>query len=333
LREEFEIDVRVMGISGSSRMHLSDTAIDLDSWQDDYQSYSEPTDLTRFADHLADSYLPNTVIIDATASEVPPAHYLEWMQKGIHIITPNKKLGSGPLDQYLELRQFQRESFIHFFYEATVGAGLPVIATLKHLVDTGDHITRVEGIFSGTLSYIFNSLTPDRTFSDVVAEAKQLGYTEPDPRDDLAGMDVARKVTILAREAGMMLELDDVAVQSLVPAPLQNVATAQEFMQQLPQYDGDVAQQLTEAEEAGECLRFVGVVDVAHGQGSVELRRYPKSHPFAQLSGSDNIIAFTTQRYSQQPLIIRGPGAGAEVTAGGVFSDLLRLAAYLGAPS
>ena len=167
----------------------------------------------------------------------------------------------------------------------------------------------------------------------MVGAAKAAGYTEPDPRDDLAGMDVARKVTILARECGLDLELESVAVQSLVPEPLRGCATAEEYMSRLPEFDGEVGEMLAAAEAAGECLRFVGVVDVANGTGSVELRRYPKDHPFAQLNGSDNIIAFTTQRYSAQPLIIRGPGAGAEVTAGGVFSDLLRLAAYLGAPS
>ncbi|DBA71735.1 TPA: Bifunctional aspartokinase/homoserine dehydrogenase 1, chloroplastic [Trebouxia sp. C0005] len=333
LGAEYNMDVRVLGITGSRQMMLSEHGINLEEWEEQYSGQAEAVDMARFADHLANSYIPNTVIIDATASEAPPALYLQWMQKGIHIITPNKKLGSGPLDQYLALRHFQRESYIHFFYEATVGAGLPVIATLKHLVDTGDRILKVEGIFSGTLSYIFNMFSQDKPFSEIVTEAKALGYTEPDPRDDLAGMDVARKVTILAREAGLNLELDDVAVQSLVPAPLQNVASADDFMQQLPQYDADLAQQVSEADAAGECLRFVGVVDCVQSSGSVELKRYPKRHPFAQLSGSDNIIAFTTQRYQQQPLIIRGPGAGAEVTAGGVFSDLLRLAAYLGAPS
>ncbi|CAL8471282.1 g10824 [Coccomyxa elongata] len=333
LRDEFDIDVRVLGIMSSSRMLLSETALDLSTWRQQFQEEGQAADMGAFADHLANHYVPNSVVVDATASEVPATRYLEWMQKGLHIITPNKKLNSGPLQQYLALRQFQRESYIHYFYEATVGAGLPVIATLRHLVETGDKILRVEGIFSGTLSYIFNSLAPGTPFSDVVAQAKALGYTEPDPRDDLAGMDVARKVTILARETGMMVELADVPVESLVPEPLRDIKSADEFMAALPQYDADMAARLEEASAAGECLRFVGVVDCQAGAGSVELRRYPLSHPFAQLQGSDNIIAFTTQRYKNQPLIVRGPGAGAEVTAGGVFSDLLRLAAYLGAPS
>jgi aspartokinase/homoserine dehydrogenase 1 len=186
---------------------------------------------------------------------------------------------------------------------------------------------------SGTLSYIFNNFEGTRAFSDVVSEAKEAGYTEPDPRDDLSGTDVARKVIILARESGLKLELSDIPVRSLVPEALRSCSTADEYMQKLPSFDQDWARESKDAEAAGEVLRYVGVVDLVNKEGQVELRRYKKDHPFAQLSGSDNIIAFTTSRYKEQPLIVRGPGAGAEVTAGGVFSDILRLASYLGAPS
>lgn len=334
LQNVYKLDIRVLGIASSSKMLLSDGPIDLGKWREEFSSKAEPVDLGRFAEHLSSNYVPNTVIVDATASDGPPAHYLDWMRRGIHVITPNKKLNSGPLARYAELKAHQRTSYIHFFYEATVGAGLPVIATLQHLVGSGDRVDRIEGIFSGTLSYIFNTFGTDgRNFSEVVAAARAAGYTEPDPRDDLAGADVARKVTILARECGMEVELDQVPVQSLVPEALRGCASAEEYMARLPEHDAEMGKMLAEAEAAGECLRYVGVVDMTSGKGSVELRRYPKDHAFAQLTGSDNIIAFTTQRYSKQPLIIRGPGAGAEVTAGGVFSDLLRLAAYLGAPS
>ena len=334
LQDKYKLDIRVLGIAGQSKMLLSDEPIDLSTWKEDYATKAEPVDLDKFAQHLSSNYIPNTVIIDCTASEGPPEKYLSWMRHGIHVITPNKKLTSGPLKTYKELKAHQRTSFIHFFYEATVGAGLPVIATLQHLVGSGDKVERIEGIFSGTLSYIFNTFgTDDRTFSQVVSAAREAGYTEPDPRDDLAGMDVARKVTILARECGLDLELSDIPVESLVPPALRDCATAAEYMSRLPEFDTEMGVMLAEADAAGECLRYVGVVDVASGKGSVELRRYPKDNAFAQLSGSDNIIAFSTYRYNAQPLIIRGPGAGAEVTAGGVFSDLLRLAAYLGAPS
>lgn len=334
LKEEFNIDLRVMGIIGSEKMILSNSGVDLTKWRELQNEKAEVADLNRFTQHVhGNEFIPNTVLVDCTADSNVANHYYDWLCKGIHVITPNKKANSGPLDRYLKLRAQQRQSYTHYFYEATVGAGLPIISTLRGLLETGDKILRIEGIFSGTLSYIFNNFVGARSFSDVVTEAKQAGYTEPDPRDDLSGTDVARKVIILARESGLRLELSDIPVQSLVPEPLKACKSAEEFMQQLPKYDEELAKQRNTAEATGEVLRYVGVVDAIECKGTVELKRYSKDHPFAQLSGSDNIIAFTTMRYKNQPLIVRGPGAGAQVTAGGIFSDILRLASYLGAPS
>ncbi|KAM7256040.1 hypothetical protein ACFE04_011781 [Oxalis oulophora] len=334
LKEEFNIDLRVMGITGTRKMLLSDAGIDLSRWRDLLKENGEAADLKRFAEHVhGNHFIPNTVLVDCTADTNVASYYYDWLRKGIHVITPNKKANSGPLDQYLRLRALQRQSYTHYFYEATVGAGLPIISTLRGLLETGDKILRIEGIFSGTLSYLFNNFVGEQSFSEVVSEAKQAGYTEPDPRDDLSGTDVARKVIILARESGLKLELSDIPVQSLVPEPLRACTSVEEFMQKLPQFDEAVAAERQTAEDAGEVLRYVGVVDTVNQKGQVELRRYKKDHPFAQLSGSDNIIAFTTSRYKEQPLIVRGPGAGAQVTAGGIFSDILRLASYLGAPS
>ncbi|KAB1210963.1 Bifunctional aspartokinase/homoserine dehydrogenase, chloroplastic [Morella rubra] len=335
LKEEFNIDLRVMGITGSRTMLLSDMGIELSRWRELQKEKGEAADLEKFVQHVhGNHFIPNTVLVDCTADSVVASHYYDWLRKGIHVITPNKKANSGPLDQYLELRALQRQSYTHYFYEATVGAGLPIISTLRGLLETGDKISKIEGVFSGTLSYIFNSFIGKRAFSEVVAEAKQAGYTEPDPRDDLSGTDVARKVIILARESGLKLELSDIPVENLVPEPLRASASAEEFMRQLPQFDQDMTKKLKDAEDAGEVLRFVGVVDLVKQKGVVQLRTYKKDHPFAHLSGSDNIIAFTTRRYGEkQPLIVRGPGAGAQVTAGGIFSDILRLASYLGAPS
>ncbi|KAF9603536.1 hypothetical protein IFM89_037017 [Coptis chinensis] len=334
LKEDFNIDLRVMGITSSRTMVLCDQGIDLSGWRELQKETGEMADLEKFTQHLHENQLSsNMVMVDCTADSNVASRYYDWLHKGIHVITPNKKANSGPLDKYLKLRSLQRQSHTHYFYEATVGAGLPIISTLRGLQETGDKILRIEGVFSGTLSYIFNSFKGERAFSEVVAEAKQAGYTEPDPRDDLSGTDVARKVIILARESGLKLELADIPVQSLVPEPLQTSSTAEQFMQQLPQFDQDMARERHDAETVGEVLRYVGVVDAVNNKGSVELRRYKKDHPFARLSGSDNIISFTATRYKDHPLIIIGPGAGAQVTAGGVFSDILRLASYLGAPS
>ncbi|KAJ6825087.1 bifunctional aspartokinase/homoserine dehydrogenase 1, chloroplastic-like isoform X2 [Iris pallida] len=334
LKEKLNIDLRVMGITGTRTMILSNLGIDLTKWKELQKEEAQVADLEKFAQHVHENhFFPNTVMVDCTADTRVANHYFDWLCKGIHVITPNKKANSGPLDRYLKLRTQQRKSYTHYFYEATVGAGLPIISTLQGLLETGDKILSIEGIFSGTLSYIFNNFKGTRTFSDVVAEAKEAGFTEPDPREDLSGTDVARKVIILARESGLKLELSDIEIVNLVPEPLRENLSIEEFMHQLPKFDGDLTKERNDAEAAGEVLRYVGAVDVSKEQGSVKLRRYSKDHPFAQLSGSDNIIAFTTMRYKNQPLIIRGPGAGAEVTAGGVFSDILRLASYLGAPS
>ncbi|XP_056164211.1 bifunctional aspartokinase/homoserine dehydrogenase 1, chloroplastic-like isoform X1 [Syzygium oleosum] len=342
LKEDFNIDLRVMGIAGSRSMLLSEASIDnsgcrgidLSQWQELLKEKGEVANLEKFVQHVhGNGFIPNTVIVDCTADSVVASHYYNWLRRGIHVITPNKKANSGPLDQYLKLRALQRQSYTHYFYEATVGAGLPIVSTLRGLLETGDKILRIEGIFSGTLSYIFNNFIGERSFSEVVAEAKQAGYTEPDPRDDLSGTDVQRKVIILARESGLKLELSDIPVDNLVPEPLRTSASAEEFMEKLPQFDQEWTNKQQEAEAAGKVLRYVGVVDLLNHRGAVELRTYKKDDAFAQLSGTDNIIAFTTTRYSKQPLIVRGPGAGAQVTAGGIFSDILRLASYLGAPS
>eukprot|EP00884_Botryococcus_braunii_P022066 jgi/Botrbrau1/8543/Bobra.0359s0007.2 len=257
------------------------------------------------------------------------------MAAGIDIVTPNKRFGSGPATRYMDVMGLVQQRRARFLAEASVGAGLPVLSTLQSLLLTGDRIHRIEGIFSGTLSFIFNNFGKGQPFSDIVAKARELGYTEPDPRDDLSGTDVARKVVILARMCGVQasecVELGDVAVDSLVPAALRSAATAEAFLSGLQQFDGDMAQQAKDAAANGAALRYIGCYDASTGACSVGLKAFPKSHPFCQLSGSDNIISFTTDRYQEQPLIVRGPGAGAQVTAAGVFSDILQIARYHGA--
>jgi aspartokinase/homoserine dehydrogenase 1 len=201
---------------------------------------------------------------------------------------------------------------------------------LHDLVQTGDQVLRIEGVLSGTLSYIFNVFDGTKPFSGIVRDARAKGYTEPDPRDDLSGMDVGRKLVILAREMGLDLELANVRIESLVPESLRR-GSVEEFLGRLPEHDHAMMELFNQAQERREVLRYVGVVD-PKGGCSVELRSYPRSHAFAGTSGSDNIVAFQTKRYHTQSLIVQGPGAGPDVTAGGVFADLLRLASYLGGP-
>lgn len=329
LKQDLKIDLRVRAIADSKRMITHDLEIDLGNWEEPLANSSSKVDLTAFAQTIRADHLPHAVIIDCTASEAIARLYPSWLNAGLHVITPNKKANTQAMDLYRELRAAVASSQRHYLYETTVGAGLPIINSLRELVRTGDKVLEIEGILSGTLSYIFNTFSSSKPFSKVVLEAKSLGYTEPDPRDDLSGTDVARKLVILAREMGLELELGDVAIDPLLPAELRT-GTVDEFLAKLPAHDGAFLDMLKKANDQNQILRFVGRID-EKGKASVGLRAYSKDHAFARLNATDNIVAFRTTRYAQ-PLIVQGPGAGPAVTAGGVFADILRLSSYLGAP-
>jgi len=331
LKSDVHIDLRVRGICSSSKMLLGDDdGIDLSTWEAQWAK-AQPLDMDVFVDHVQADHLPHAVLVDCTASDDVAAHYPSWLQRRLHIVTPNKKASAGPQQLVRDMAQ-SRKRHTHYFYEGTVGAGLPILQTLRSLQQTGDEVLRIEGVFSGTLSYLFNTFDANTPFSSLVEGARAQGFTEPDPRDDLSGMDVARKVLILARELGLALDIDDIDVESLTPAALRAEPDVDVFLQKLKDFDADIEGKRKAAADDNKVLRYVGVVE-KDGSCKVELRALPQSHAFAGLTGSDNIIAFTTSRYREQPLIVRGPGAGPEVTAGGVFSDLLRLCAHLGAQS
>jgi aspartokinase/homoserine dehydrogenase 1 len=310
-------------------MLLADQQIPMSKWEQQWVDSTTTLNLEKFTSHLQSDAIPHSVIIDCTSNEDVVAHYPNWLNQGIHIITPNKKAGSGSLDRFQEIHRSSERKNAHFYYEATVGAGLPIMTTLRDLIQTGDEIISIEGIFSGTLSYLFSEFSEGRKFSEIVLDAKQKGFTEPDPRDDLNGLDVARKVVILAREAGFKLNLSDVKVESLVPAALAALPS-EAFVSRLAEMDALMSERLQRAQQAGVVLRYTGFVN-AKGEAKVSLSEFPKDHAFARLKGTDNIIAFRTKRYDRQPLIVQGPGAGPQVTAGGIFADLLRLARALGA--
>jgi bifunctional aspartokinase / homoserine dehydrogenase 1 len=330
LSGEAHLDLRVRGIVRSQSMLLSDAPIAPDAWREVPAERWQPLDLEAFARHVQAEHLPHAVIIDCSASADVAMHYRDWLAAGIHVVTPNKKANSGPYDYYASLGATRRAGGTHYLYEATVGAGLPVIQTLRDLRETGDQVRSIEGIFSGTLAYLFNVYDGSEPFSSIVRTAKQKGYTEPDPRDDLSGTDVARKLIILGREIGLRLELSDVTVESLVPAEL-NDCTAEEFLARLPQYDAAMKARFEQAAAAGQVLRYVGRLDARAGTATVGLVTLDRKHAFANIALTDNVVRFETLRYCDNPLIVQGPGAGPEVTAGGVFGDLLRLAAYVGA--
>lgn len=331
LRERFKIDVRLQAIANSKKMILDPIGIPFSDWKKAFEAHPSPVDLGNMASHLASGSIPHAVIVDCSASEAVAREYPSWLAKRIHVITPNKKANSLEQPFYDNLREISRSHGAQYYYEATVGAGLPVINTLRDLTQTGDQVLMIEGILSGTLSFIFNSLDTGRPFSSILKDAIAAGYTEPDPRDDLSGMDVARKAVILAREMGMKLDLKDIPVESLVPDELRcGKITAPELIKRLSSFDAEIEKRRLKASVKNEVLRYVAVIDPTQGS-RVELKSYPKDHPFTRVRASDNIIAFTTTRYRSEPLIIQGPGAGPDVTAGGVFADLLRLAGNLGA--
>ena len=327
LAEQFNLDLRVRAIARSKTMVLGERRIDLANWDKSWDDNAVEADLEAFEAHINADHLPHAVIIDCTASEYIASKYAGWLSRGIHVITPNKKAFSGDYAAYRGLQKAADEGSSHFFYETTVGAALPVVSTLCDLLYTGDEIRSVTGIFSGTLAYLFNVYDGTTPFSEIVRVAKEHGYTEPDPRDDLSGMDVARKLTILAREMGLDIGIGDFPVRSLVPDALKD-CSIDEFLERLPEYDDDIDALYRDAVSAGKKLRYVATLD-ADGNAAVGLEAVDATHPFCNINLTDNIVQFVSDRYSENPLVIQGPGAGPEVTAGGVFSDLLRLANYL----
>jgi len=234
---------------------------------------------------------------------------------------------SGSMKEYRKLREIMQRRNVNFLYETNVGAGLPVINTLNDLITSGDRILRIEAVLSGTLSYIFNTFNASQAFSDVVKEAKRLGYTEPDPRVDLSGLDVARKLLILARETGMDIELKDISIEQILPSDCMKAKSVEDFFRSLERNNALFEKRRAVAAGKGKVLRFIAKLE--KGKASIRLEEVDPTHPFYNLSGSDNIISFTTERYNTRPLVVKGPGAGAEVTAAGVFAEIISLSKFL----
>lgn len=325
--ESSGLDLRLRAIANSRRMHLVPRRLDPSEAVAALDG-GEALDFARFAAHVRAEHLPHAMIVDCSGSDAVAAHYAEWLAAGIHVVTPNKQAGSGPLERYRAIRTATRHGG-HFRYEATVGAGLPVIQTLRNQLDTGDELTEVEGVFSGTLAWLFNRFDGSVPFSQLVGEARALGYTEPDPRDDLSGTDVARKLVILAREAGRELSMEDVEIESLVPAPLREVSR-EEFLSRLHELDAPLQARLDDARREGRSLRYLARLD-REGRARVGLVSPEPGHASLHSQLTDNLIQFRTRRYASNPLVVQGPGAGPDVTAAGVFGDILAIAQALGA--
>lgn len=325
LLDNNDIEIKVVGMSNSRKMLFNSDGISLSNWADQLNELGESASLETFITRMKLMNLPNCVFVDNTASELPIHHYEDLFKANISIVTCNKIANSGRYSQYKTLKDTARKHGVDFFYETNVGAGLPIVRVLRDLMLSGDRIIRIEAILSGTISYIFNHFQGAASFHDVVKTAQQLGYTEPDPRDDLKGTDFMRKMLILARDAGYPLEPEDVELGAILPDACIQVPSVDEFYKELEASGNYFNELKLMAERENKAIRYIGKLE--DGKASIALELVGENHPFFSLSGSDNIISFTTERYKDRPLVVKGPGAGAEVTAAGVFADLVNVGA------
>ena len=327
LSSEHSLDIRVIALANSRRMLFKEDGVGLESWKRQLLNSGEPSNMGRFVGRMKELNLPNSVFVDCTASDEVVRYYQDILKSHIPIITPNKKACSSEFSLYRDLKSLTRKYGVPFLYETAVGAGLPVISTLRDLLNSGDQVKRIEAVLSGTISFIFNSLKKGGRFSEIIKMARNKGYTEPNPAEDLSGMDVARKVLILAREIGLELEMKDVFVESLLPEGFKGIDSVDMFFKKLPQLDEVYERKVSAAEKKGRVLRYIASIE--DGRAEVRLKEVDVRHPFFHLRGRDNIVSFHTKRYSRFPLVVKGPGAGAEVTAAGVLADIIRISNYL----
>jgi aspartokinase/homoserine dehydrogenase 1 len=325
LQKHNGIQIKVVGIGNTRKMMFDAEGIDLETWQDTLYNEGEQADLSLFVERMKSMNLPNCVFADNTASLKPIEHYMDIFCSNISIVTCNKIGNSSSFEQYKLFRDTARLHGVDFFYETNVGAGLPIVKTLKDLMISGDRILSIEAILSGTISYIFNNYRGDVTFHDIVKQAQERGYTEPDPRDDLRGTDFMRKMLILARDAGYELEAADVEIESMLPKSCLGAETVDDFYKSLLVENDFFERMKKQAENGKQVLRYIGKLE--NGKVKIGLQMVDETHPFYALSGSDNIISFITDRYKERPMVVKGPGAGAEVTAAGVFADIVHVGA------
>ena len=322
LEESLGLKMKVMALSNSKKMLLSDTEIDLTDWKSKLDSSNIKSDNDKFLDFSIKQNLRNSLFIDNTANSDITVNYNKYLKNGIGIVTCNKIACSSELEKYLDLKSLSRTHNAPFLYETNVGAALPIINTLNNLINSGDQITKIEAVLSGTLNYIFNTFNKENSFYEVVKKAVDLGYTEPDPKIDLCGIDVSRKILILARESGKKIEFSDVQNISFLPDESINTESKEEFLESIKNNDDHFNKMLDKALKNKSRLKYVA--SLIDGKASVSLKEINEDHPFYNLQGSDNITVFHTDRYKESPLVVKGAGAGGEFTASGVFADIIK---------
>ncbi|MFQ1050417.1 bifunctional aspartate kinase/homoserine dehydrogenase I [Avibacterium paragallinarum] len=317
-----DIEIRVCAIANSNKMLLDANGLNLDHWQEDLENATQPSDFDVLLSFIKLHHVVNPVFVDCTSAESVAGLYARALSEGFHVVTPNKKANTRELEYYNLLRENARKSQHKFLYETNVGAGLPVIENLQNLLAAGDELIRFSGILSGSLSFIFGKLEEGLSLSEVTALAREKGFTEPDPRDDLSGQDVARKLLILAREAGLQLELSDVEVEGVLPKGFAEGKSVNEFMAMLPQLDAEFKARVEKAKAEGKVLRYVGQIE--NGKCKVSIVEVGQDDPLYKVKNGENALAFYTRYYQPIPLLLRGYGAGNAVTAAGIFADILR---------
>lgn len=327
LRAERSLELKVVALANSKKMVFNQDGIDLKNWKKEIKQAEEDMDMNSFLQQMKTLNLSNAIFIDNTAEEHIADYYEAILDASISISTPNKIATSSSYLRYKRLKKIAEKRGVQFMYETNVGAGLPVISTLNDLITSGDRILKIEGVLSGSLSFIFNNFKKGVPFSSIIKEAQQKGFTEPDPRTDLNGIDVRRKLIILARETGLMIEPDDVKVENILPKACQEAPTVDDFLVEVEKADEVFEKKRAKAEKEGKVLRYIAQLE--NGKASVGLQAVDTDNPFYSLNGSDNMIVFTTDRYQDRPLVVRGPGAGGEVTAAGVFAEILKIGNYL----
>lgn len=322
LKERLKLNVRVIGLSNSKQMVFDENGISLSNWKETLAS-GETASLAGFFDKVKNLNLRNSIFVDNTANEDVAAVYDMYLKNSIAVVTCNKIAAASDYKNYQLLKRLSVNYNAPFLFETNVGAGLPIIDTLKNLIASGDRIHTIKAVLSGSLNFVFNNFNETNTFHDIVQQAKTEGYTEPDPKIDLSGVDVARKILILARESGYQLDMEDIKNVPFLPQESLDAPTVPEFFETLVKHDAHFNELYAKAKANGSRLKYVAGFE--DGKASVGLEEIPADHPFYNLEGKDNIVLFYTDRYQQQPLLIKGAGAGADVTASGIFADIIRV--------